>query len=194
MKTKKGFTLVELIVVIAIIGVLAAILVPAMMGWIAKANMRTANSGAKEIYKIAQTIAQELEETEYAVGKDGDYSVGSTDNGSSTLGEVDSADTVIISGKNGKPGLGADNNTFQNEVKRRFANNRKMTWRVKFYVGNATTIPTDLGTVIAAVYCKDSNLKYIGTWPEIPDNTRSSYANTNDALADAITEYNKINS
>ena len=33
---KKGFTLVELVVVIAIIGVLAAILVPTMMSYIRK--------------------------------------------------------------------------------------------------------------------------------------------------------------
>jgi len=36
--TKKGFTLIELIVVIAIIGVLAGILVPSMMGYIRKAK------------------------------------------------------------------------------------------------------------------------------------------------------------
>jgi len=35
---KKGFTLVELVVVIAIIGVLAAILVPTMMSYIRKAQ------------------------------------------------------------------------------------------------------------------------------------------------------------
>lgn len=56
---KKGFTLVELVVVIAIIGVLAAILVPSMMGYVKKARMKTANGNAKTGYNaVAEWVAE----------------------------------------------------------------------------------------------------------------------------------------
>lgn len=49
LKAKKGFTLVELVVVIAIIGVLAAILVPTMLGVVQDSRITSANSSAQQI-------------------------------------------------------------------------------------------------------------------------------------------------
>lgn len=66
--TKKGFTLIELIVVIAIIGVLAAILVPAMLGYVRKSKVSAANSAANTIQKAINTTLTEFDEEGVDIG------------------------------------------------------------------------------------------------------------------------------
>ena len=59
LKDKKGFTLVELIVVLVILAILAALLVPALTGYIDKANNEKVIATTRQVVVAAQTEASE---------------------------------------------------------------------------------------------------------------------------------------
>lgn len=70
MRKQKGFTLIEMIVVLAIIGILTAVLVPTWSYFIMKANLKTQNNYSKMIFNAAQTQA-----TRYEIKEKRDFSV-----------------------------------------------------------------------------------------------------------------------
>lgn len=59
LKEKKGFTLVELIVVLVILAILAALLVPALTGYIDKARKESIVAETRSVVMAAQTTVSE---------------------------------------------------------------------------------------------------------------------------------------
>lgn len=100
LKEKKGFTLVELIVVLVILAILAALLIPALTGYIDRANNEKIIAETRQAVMAAQTIASE----EYANNvKDLSEGTSVNSNGSSvvysaaikSLGEVSGTVTAV---------------------------------------------------------------------------------------------------
>ena len=100
LKEKKGFTLVELIVVLVILAILAALLIPALTGYIDKAKNKSVIAETRQTVMAAQTLYDE----EYAkVKTGGTVSFGSEDGDKkialatvAKLAEVDTCNVISI--------------------------------------------------------------------------------------------------
>ena len=82
----KGFTLIEIVIVIVIIAILAAMLVPSLTSWIDKSKMKTFTSACGTIKTAVWSQAAE----NYAVSGDVgtiDYTTVSADVGKTVVGE-----------------------------------------------------------------------------------------------------------
>ena len=73
LKNKKGFTLIELIVVIAIIAILAAVLLPKFLGFSQSAKMSASRTDAKNIATAVQALIAQGKTFEVIDVTDTDY-------------------------------------------------------------------------------------------------------------------------
>ena len=80
---KKGFTLVELIVVLVILAILAALLIPALTGYIDKAKRKSVVAETRQAVMAAQTLYDE----EY--GKSATSTAVAIGTGKFTTGEIE---------------------------------------------------------------------------------------------------------
>lgn len=169
MKKLKGFTLMELIVVIAIIGVLSALLIPSWMYYIAKSHIKSENDNAHIIFNSAQNVVQNYEFKER---------------------KIPAASQTISNGDfyfywNGKSGTECDaagasvaqldpnfNSNFANEVNKIFSGADQTVYKV--YVSNYIVQSVAAGR-------RDEDL-YMGSYPHKQTDKNTSY--------DSILSYN----
>lgn len=90
-KTKNGFTLIEIIVVLVIIAILAAATVPSMVGFVGEARGKAYANDARVGLQAAQSVVSEV------VGAGGEvYIDGSSSGSKATVKTRDGVDIVIV--------------------------------------------------------------------------------------------------
>lgn len=96
-RNRKGFTLVEIIVVLVILAILAAFTIPAMLGFVTDAQKKAHIAEAREVYVAATAANAEFRPA------DGDYDNTKTDDFSNKInsyvsGDLTGAWTATVAG------------------------------------------------------------------------------------------------
>lgn len=159
----KGFTLIELVVVMAIIGVLAGLLVPNILRFFIDAKYQDANSVARIVYNSAAQYCVEykvndvwyIEDDESVVEKQNPYDDATAKNGycfvSFEVGEFEPNEEKSVS-------LGSIEMAAEKYISDKSS--------VDTTGSSAIVVIDSNGTVVRAFWADDADSKYVGAFPD----------------------------
>jgi prepilin-type N-terminal cleavage/methylation domain-containing protein len=163
-KTKKGFTLMELVIVLAILGILLAIIVPSWGYFIRRSRERSANAKAKVVFNAAQTEVTRVSMKERPSDAQKNIYIGDGDFyfywDGHTGKKVNAAGTAVTADA-------AQNRSFSDGINN-INNNGDGCYKI--YVSNYN--------VQAVVYSEMADGRYKGTYPKGMDELTSTQQGT----------------
>ncbi|HAG14803.1 MAG TPA: hypothetical protein DCG49_13235 [Ruminococcus sp.] len=191
-----GFTLLEMMIVVAIIAILTGVLVPAMMGYTRNSRLNSANSNAKVLFNSLQTVMQEYEFLDRnANSVSAFYGSGTNKQGHvfirANRGVINDFVTTSISDPSASGNVspdfyGADARTaapatFSNRLDRLFSEYRQVSWSA--YVENYS---------VRGVLCADDyTTSYVGGYPLKPRERADSASISASCTATSISTANE---